>query len=183
MDRVPTGVPTPPGVRYALNMRASHRPSSVACFSQVLVAPALFSLLLLSRAVGSDVPDFSGVWVETQPESGPQLRLQLTQFGSRVQVRMSRRDYFPDRVFGVAAIENGTALWSTPQACVAPFRWPGYNYDNPGVNTYTLSLRQPTEAGEPGPLLVYVQETHWNVPCASNHPIGTERIQKILKRR
>lgn len=119
--------------------------------------------------------------MEAQPESGPPLQLQLTQSGSRVQVRTSFRDYFPDRVFGVATIENGTAIWSEPQSCVARFQWPGYSYENPGVNTFALSLRQPTE---PGPLLlVYVQETHWNVPCANNHPIGIERVQRMLRRR
>ena len=106
------------------------------------------------------MPDFSGVWVETQPNSGPPLRLQLTQSGSRMQVRISYRDSFPDAVFSVATIENGTAIWTLPQACIARFRWPGYNYDNPGVNTFTLSLRQTSEPGELGPLLVYVQEVH-----------------------
>jgi hypothetical protein len=147
-----------------------------------MVFAALLPVLLLSGAVNSDVPDFSGVWVETQPDSGPPLRLQLTQSGSRVQVRISYRDSFPEVVFGIAMIANGTASWTMPQNCVARFRWPGYKYDHPGVNTFTLSLRQPTKPGEPGPLLVYVQETHWSVPCANNHPIGTERTQKILRR-
>jgi hypothetical protein len=70
--------------------------------------------------------------------------------------------------------------WTTRQDCTARFQWPGYNYDNPGINTYTLSLRQPTDPGESEPLLVYLQETRWNAPCADNHPIGTERTRKIL---
>jgi hypothetical protein len=149
--------------------------------SRVAVATGLL-LFSLSNAVGSGVPDFSGVWVETQPNGISPLHLELIHSGSRVQVRISRYDYFPDHVFGVATVENGTASWSAPQGCAAQFRWPGYKYDNPGVNIYTLSLRQPTEPGESGPLLVYVQETHWNAPCANNHSIGTERTQKILRR-
>lgn len=164
-----------------MGMRELVRLCSATCFWRVAFA-ALLSLFLLSNASGSDISDFLGIWVETQPKSGKPMRMQLTQSGSQVQVRISSRDYFPDHIFGVAAIENGTATWTTPQACVARFRWAGYNYDNPGVNIITLSLRQPTEPGESGPLLVYVQETHWNAPCANNHPIGTERIQKILKR-
>ena len=138
--------------------------------------------VLLSIAFGSDVPDFSGTWSVLRPAGGPRFRLQLTQSGLRVLVRLSGSDSFPDAVFGVATIENGSASWTAPQGCIARFRWPGYNYENPGVNTIMLSLRQPAEPGQAGPLLVYVQETRWNVPCASNHPIGTERVERILTR-
>jgi hypothetical protein len=138
--------------------------------------------LLLSTGLASDVPDFSGIWTVLQPSGGPPFRLQLTQSGSRVQVRISARDSFPDAVFGVADIENGIATWTAPQGCIARFQWPGYQYDNPGVNTFTLSLRQPTGPGQTGPLLVYTQITQWNVPCANNHPIGTERVQRIMVR-
>ncbi len=155
--------------------------SSALCIARIAV---LTSLLVVPAAVASDVPDFSGVWVETQPESGPPMRLQVTQSGSRLQVRISfRDDYFPDAVFRTATIENGAASWTIPQGCIARFRWLGYNYDNPGLTTFTLSLREPAESGESGPLLVYVQKIHWDVPCASNHPIGTEQVQRILRRR
>ncbi len=111
------------------------------------------------------------------------MRLQVTQSGSRMQVRISfRDDYFP-AAFRTATIENGAASWTIPQGCTARFRWLGYNYDNPGLNTFTLSLRQLAESGDSSPLLVYVQKIRWNVPCASNHPIGTEQIQRILRRR
>jgi hypothetical protein len=139
-------------------------------------------LLLLSLAAGAETSAFSGVWVETQPDHGAPLRLELTQSGTRLQVRSSFRDYFRDKIVDVATLENGTAVWSVPQACVARFRWPGYNYDNPGVNTYTLSLRNSSDSGGSETVLVYVQETRWNVPCANNHPIGTERVQRILRR-
>jgi hypothetical protein len=100
-----------------------------------------------------------------------------------VQVRSSYRDYFPGRIFGVATLENGTAAWTLPQTCVAKFRWPGYDYDSPGVNTFTLSFRNSTDSRGSEPLLIYMQETRWNVPCANNHRIGTERVQRILRRR
>lgn len=163
-------------------MRDSGRPSSPSLLSRIVVA-ALLSVLLLSGAAGSDAPDFSGVWVETQPDSGLPMRLQLVQTGSRVQVRISYRDTFLGAVFGIAVIESGTASWTAREECVARFQWSGYNYDDPGVSKFTLSLRQPAEPGQPGPLLVYAQETHWNAPCANNHPIGIERTQKILRRR
>jgi hypothetical protein len=128
------------------------------------------------------MPDFSGVWLETQPESGPPVQLQLVQYGSRVQVRISYRDYFSDKISAQATLENGTASWSLRQSCVGQFRWPGYNYDNPGASMVTLSLRHSIDPGVSEPLLVYTQETRWDVPCANNHPIGVERVQKLLKR-
>ena len=140
---------------------------------------ALLSLLAVLIASASDSPDFSGVWVETQPDSSRPLRLQLTQSGSQVQVRISRGDSFPEKIFATATLQNGTAVWTLPQSCIARFRWAGYNYDHPGTSTFTLSL----QAGESGLQLVYVEETRWNAPCANNHPVGTERVQKILKRR
>jgi hypothetical protein len=139
---------------------------------------ALLSLLAVSIAAASDAPDFSGVWAETQPGNGRPLRLQLTQSGSQVQVRISYGDAFPNKLLATATLQNGTAVWTLPQSCIARFRWAGYNYDHPGASTFTLSL----QAGESGPQLVYVEETRWNAPCANNHPVGTERIQKILKR-
>ena len=93
-------------------------------FSQVAVA-VLLSLLPLSYATGSEVPGFSGTWVEAQPKSGRALRLQVIQLASRVQVRISYSDAFPDRTFGEATVENGTASWTAPQSCVARFQGPG----------------------------------------------------------
>ena len=129
----------------------------------------------------TDVPDFSGVWVEPNPVVGPPMHLQLIQSGSKVQVRVSYRVTFSGSIAGVGIIENGTATWTLPQGCIGRFQWPGYNYDNPGVNKVSLSLRDPAEPGQPGRLLVFVQEIQWNAPCA-NHQIGTERIQRTLKR-
>jgi hypothetical protein len=125
---------------------------------------------------------FSGLWVELRPDNGPPMRLKVTQAGSQVQVRLSYRDTFPDRVFGVATIENDRATWTGPMSCAVQFRSPGYNYDNPGVDTVTLSLGKPIDGGQPGPSLLYIQDLQWNAPCGG-HPIGTERIRKILTRK
>jgi hypothetical protein len=164
-----------------MEVRDSSRRSATSSLSRIAVV-ALLPVALLSSAVNSDMPDFSGLWVEMDPAVGPPMRLQLNQSGSELQVRMSYRDTPPYSVFGVAAIENGAASWTLPQSCIARFQWPGYSYDNPGINRFSLSLRDPADPGQPGPLLVYVQETEWHVPCANNHPIGTERIEKILRR-
>jgi hypothetical protein len=114
-----------------------------------IAVAALLPVVLLSATISSDVPDFSGVWVEIQPDSAPLLRLQLIQSGLKVQIRASRRDTFSDSVFGVGTIENGIVTWSGREGCVERFQWSGYNYDNPGVDMYSLSLRSAT-----GPLLV-----------------------------
>lgn len=99
-----------------------------------------------------------------------------------MQVRLSYRDTFPDAPFGNAMIENETAVWTAPQGCIGRFRWNGYDYQNPGLNTFKLSLRSPNGRTETSPLLVYVQESRWDAPCAANHPIGIERIEKLLRR-
>jgi hypothetical protein len=152
-----------------------------------LLAFALLSdspaLLAQQRVTSAPQPlSFSGLWVELRPDSGPPMRLKLTQAGSQVQVRLSYRESFTDRVFGVATIENDRATWTGPQSCIDRFRSPGYNYDNPGANTFTLSLGKPIDAAHPGPSLLYIQEVQWNAPCGG-HPIGTERIRKILTRK
>jgi hypothetical protein len=164
-----------------LDMSGS-RPRFLAVFLSRIAAATLLPLVLLFSASSSEMPDFSGVWVETHSVSGPPLRLQLVQSDSKVQIRTSRNGAFSDPVFGVGTIENGSATWTSRQGCIARFQWPGYDYGNPGINTFTLSLRDP-EPGQPGPLLVFLTETHWNAPCASNHPIGIERVERTLQRR
>ncbi len=81
-----------------------------------------------------------------------------------MQVWLSYTGSFSDRVFGVASIDNDQVTWTAPQGCSARFRFPDYNYDNPGWNRFTLYLSQSTEPGGPGPLLFFAQETHWNAP-------------------
>lgn len=140
----------------------------------------LLSSVPLSGAGSGDGPDFSGIWIEVSQHSGPAMRLRLDQSGSRVEVRITANEQFPDKVFGVATIENGTAIWSGPQSCVGRFQSPGYSYDDPSVNRFKLSL-SPAAPGEE-PLLVFVEETQWKAPCGG-HPIGVERIERTFKRR
>jgi hypothetical protein len=107
------------------------------------------------------------------------MRLKLSQTGSQVQVWVTYRDSFSDRVSAIGALENDTVTWTGPQGCVARFRSPGYDYSNPGQYTVTLSLRHPADGAQPGPVLLYTQDTQWNAPCGG-HPIGTERLQRVL---
>lgn len=120
---------------------------------------------------------FSGVWAETQPTSGPPMRMKFVQNGSQLAVWLSYSDSFPDQAFATATIKDGMATWAEPQGCVERFQSSGYNYDKPGMNTFALSFLQAD--GQPGPVLVYTQVTKWNVPCGG-HPMGTEGLQKLL---
>jgi hypothetical protein len=147
-----------------------------------LTALLLFSdaqTLPAQQGINSAPPPtgFSGVWAETRPASGPLMRIKFAQNGSQLVVWLSYSDSFGDRAFATATIKNGVATWAAPQSCVERFRSPGYNYDNPGMNTFALSFLQAD--GQPEPVLVYTQATQWNAPCGG-HPIGTEGLQKLL---
>jgi len=166
--------------RYPVYMRDRGLLYPVRLLSRI--AAVLLPVVLVAGPINPDLPDFSGEWIEIQPDHGPPLGLQLMQSGSRVRVRGSYRDSFSEKDVATATIDNGTATFTLSQGCVARFQWPGYNYDSPGKNVFTLSLRQPAETGQPKPLLIYVQESYWYAPC-SNHQIGVERIEKVLKRR
>jgi hypothetical protein len=91
---------------------------------------------------------------------------------SRSVMRLSYTEIF-GRVFGQATLLGDQATWTLPQSCALQFQKFGSNYDNPGVNVFTLRLE--------GPVLVYEQETKWLVPC-DGHPIGTEQTKKTLQR-
>ncbi len=138
-------------------------------------------------------PNFSGLWVEITPSAagiaagakpltGPPMRLTLTQHGSQVEVRMSYTATSSGDVFGVATIQHESARWTGPESCAQEYRKPGYNYDNPGSDVFTLGLEHPIDGGGSARQeLLYTQTTTWNVPC-DGHPIGTEQITKILSR-
>jgi len=163
-----------------LDMRDSNRRSLTSSLSRTAIL-VLLPAVLFSTPLTTDTPsDFSGVWSEINSASGRPMRLQLIQSGSKVQVRISYRETFPSFVEAVGVVEDGKVTWTARQSCTGRFQWPGYHYDNPGVNRYSLSLQDPSP-GQTGRLLVYVQETQWHVPCATNHPVGTERIKKILR--
>jgi len=136
------------------------------CFRLAFLA--LFALLLF--------PDAQNL--RAQPAGGRPMRIKLSQDGSQVTVRLSYSDSFSGRVFGAATVRNGVATWTVPQGCVERFQSPGYNYDNPGLNTFTLSFL-PADGQQRRPVLVYTQVTLWNVLCG-NHRIGTEGLQKVL---
>jgi hypothetical protein len=140
----------------------------------VAVAPRLL------RGAAS-TPNYSGTWVETKPQKGRALRLNLTQNGSQIEVRMSRTGTFSGNVFGVATIQSdNSATWTLRQDCAAEFRHAGYNYDNPGENLFTLRLSQPTGSDSSEPVFLYTEDTKWNVPC-EGHPIGTEHVSAVLQ--
>jgi hypothetical protein len=148
---------------------------------------SLIALLQLSSAqtlstqqgITSAAPPtgFSGVWAETKPTSGPPMRIKFAQNGSQLMIWLSYSDSFSDGATATATIKNGVATWASPQSCVDRFQSPGYNYDNPGMNTFALSFLQ--AEGQPGPVLVYTQVTQWNAPCGG-HPIGTVGRLKLL---
>jgi hypothetical protein len=147
-------------------------------FGLLLIAGLACCTLAVSARQAA--PDFSGVWMETNPQSGPPMRLKLNQNGSQLEVRMSYTGTFGDQPFGVATIyNNNTATWSAPQGCAPRFRTAGYDYSNPGVNTFTLVLRRSMNSGIPTWVIRYSQDVVWNAPCGG-HPVGTERIRKML---
>jgi hypothetical protein len=142
----------------------------------LIVALMSFAAAVCARQSSSA---FAGVWMETRPQSGPPMRLKLTENGSQLEVRMSYTGTFGDQVFGVATIYNNMATWSSPQGCAPRFRTAGYDYSNPGVNTFTLVLKRSMDSGIPTWVLHYKQTVQWNAPCGG-HPVGTELIRKVL---
>ena len=119
--------------------------------------------------------EFGGLWLEEHPQSGAPLRLRLIQNDNQVAVHLSYTDSFSNDVFGTATIRGNVASWSMPQSCALQFQSPGYNYDNPGTNFFSMTIRN--EDGRR--MLIYTQTTRWNAPCGGN-PIGTQRLQKAL---
>ena len=136
-------------------------------------------LVAVFAAGAASEPGFSGDWVEASPQQGPPLSLRLTQDGSQLKVQMSFTGAFSG-IFHVATIGNdGIATLVTPQGCSEQFRHAGYNYDHPGENILTFRLSQ--APGSEEPILLYTNDTKWNVPCAQ-HSIGTEHESRQLGR-
>jgi hypothetical protein len=118
------------------------------------------------------VAAFDGIWVQTDAEGDqPPMRLDLRQNGSQIKVQLSSTDVFGN--IGHATVQNGVATWSLRQGCAERFQKPGFSYDNPGMNIFTLTLRDSR--------LLYEKETRWTVPC-DGHSIGTEKISATLRR-
>jgi hypothetical protein len=142
----------------------------------LIAALTSYTIAVSARQAG---PGFSGLWMETNPQSGPPMRLKLTQNGSQLEVRMSYNGNFDGPPFGLATIYNNMATWSLPQGCAPRFRTAGYDYTNPGVNTFTIVLRQSVNSGIQTWVIRYSQDIQWNAPCGG-HAVGTERIRKVL---
>ena len=115
--------------------------------------------------------NFAGTWLQTD-QTNPLMRLRITQNGTQLTVWLSYTDNF-GQPFGQARIKGRYGTWSEAQRCAPQFRKPGYNYDNPGMNFFTLELQ--------GSVLTYTQVTDWTSPC-DGHPVGTEQIVKHLQR-
>ena len=136
----------------------------------------LITLLLGSAALSSaSAQEFGGRWLEEHPQSGPPMRLRLIPNDNQVAVHLSYTDTFSDDIFGTAIIRGNLASWSAPQSCAPQFQSPGYNYNNPGANFFSMTIRN----DDGRRMLIYTQITRWNAPCGGN-PIGTQRIQKTL---
>jgi hypothetical protein len=153
----------------------------MVCLRDSIAALIAFALLPAGYALPQS-PAFSGVWMEGQPKSGPPMRLKLSQTGNQVEVWLSYRESFSHRPIGVATIEDGAATWTAPTSCAPQFRSAGYDYDNPAAYTVTLSWAKLASGAPLGSVLIWTQDVRWFAPCGG-HPIGVERIRKVLDRR
>jgi hypothetical protein len=159
--------------KYINNMfRAAKRALLIGHF-------CLWAFLGIAQQPLASAQQYSGIWQETNAQSGTPMRAKLEQNNNQVNVWLSYTDIFADRVDGVATIGGNRATWAIPQGCAPRFQTAGYNYDNPGTNLFVLVIRPASPGGGTARTLIYRQETTWNSPCGG-HPIGTERIQKTL---
>jgi hypothetical protein len=118
------------------------------------------------------LPNFAGTWVQTVPRSGPAMHMEIMQNGSQLTVYISYTEG-SSQPFGQASMQGDNAVWALPQGCSPEYQKPGYDYTQPGMNTFTLELN--------GSVLIYTQQTKWTSPC-DGHSIGTETINKNLQR-
>lgn len=104
-----------------------------------------------------DLPDLSGVWLQTNRQMNvdkpdPPLRLRITQQVADVAVEISYTDVFSGRPDGKAHIEKGRAMWTSAGGCG-------------GSSTFLVYLR--------GGSLIYEVTDTFPVPCGG-HPAGIE---------
>ena len=125
-------------------------------------------------SLAASIPNFAGIWKKINPKDAAHpMRLKVVQSGDQIACYITHTEVFDNRPFLQAIISQGKATTSHPQGCPPKFRKPGYNYDNPGVDIFSINLR--------GSTLVYEQESKWTSPC-DGHPIGTEqRITKLQR--
>jgi len=121
--------------------------------------------------------EFAGRWEEIPPlvpqDKGHPMWLKLLQNGSELTVWISYTGSFTGPAFGQALISGNQATWTLPQGCAPRFQHAGFNYDNPGSNTFLLRLD--------GSILWYEVQTRWTSPC-DGHSVGTETERKRLQR-
>jgi hypothetical protein len=166
--------------------------------SALLLASLMLSLAMITAAQKRPAPptgrtaNFSGLWVEivptpaaikagARPLNGPPVRLTLTQQGAQLEIRLSYNPKSAGTVFGIATIQGETATWRGEETCGPGNQKPGFNYDHPGFDVFTLALMHPIDGGPSAPQLMYTQGTTWNVPC-DGVPAGTQTVSKVLAR-
>ena len=128
----------------------------------------------ISKTGPTNEPNFAGIWSEVNPKDpGRPMQLRIVRNGAQIAGFISYTGTFSNKPLIEAEITQGRATTSRPQSCAPQFQKPGYNYDEPGVNIFTLSLR--------GSTLMYEQDTKWSSPC-DGHPIGVEQTVRELQR-
>jgi hypothetical protein len=132
---------------------------------------------LSSPGPASPRPQFAGIWKEIPPlapSSGERpMWLKLQQDGPMVTVQISYTGSFGERLDGKAIANDFEAVFTRPQGCAKRFQHPGYTYDHPGSNTFSMRLD--------GPILLYETRSTWTSPC-DGHRIGSETETKRLRR-
>jgi hypothetical protein len=166
--------------------------------SALLLASLVLCLAMITAAQQRPAPptgraaNFSGLWVEivptpaaikagAKPLNGPPVRLTLTQHGAQLEIRLSYNPNSAGTVFGTTTIQGETATWRGEETCGPGNQKPGFNYDHPGFDVFTLALMHPIDGGPSAPQLMYTQATTWNVPC-DGVLVGTQTVSKVLAR-
>ena len=70
-----------------------------------------------------------------------------------VTVQISYTGSFGEGLDGKAVASGFEAVFTRPQGCAKQFQHPGYNYDHPGWNTFSMRLD--------GSILLYEARTTW----------------------
>ncbi|MGO9516904.1 MAG: adenylate/guanylate cyclase domain-containing protein [Candidatus Korobacteraceae bacterium] len=163
----PTSAPVPQQEGHVPKQETTPRETAI-----LTMGPAPTSAPVAQQ--GAPIPNFDGTWAEISPKDPAHpFRLKVGQNGARISLYISYTQSFNSVPFLEATISQGRATTSLPQGCAPKFQKDGYDYHNPGVNIFTVSLR--------GSTLVYEQETKWTSPC-DGHPIGVEPNIRELQR-
>ena len=141
---------------------------------KVVVRAQLVEVGSSAGTSANSVPNFAGIWAEINPEDPAHpLRLRVVQSGAQIACYTSYTQVFGNGADLEATISQGRATTAMPQGCSPKFQKAGYNYDKPGIDIRSISLR--------GSILVYEQDTKWTSPC-DGHSIGVEQDIRELNR-